>query len=279
MNPRKPLAQRSATRHARASFSLSAWVVGFFVALLPSLARAQHCHVGSQDPAARGFELSLRGETARFRTARYEGHYEGLFVRGAWAARDFSVAAAMPRYDIVRNGLSASGFGDLLLEGRGALISTHDQRASAGALLALSAPTGDSKHDLGMGHWMIAPSAWGSLTRDRFTLEARLGYARAFGGSGHHQHAPGTTPIVDPMNESEFEASLSAMAHAHQNLHTRIAVFGAAPTPSSAGEARGAASFAFDLLMGQGRLSVEAQLPLLGDAFTGKLAAELGFRF
>jgi hypothetical protein len=31
--------------------------------------------------------------------------------------------------------------------------------------------------------------------------------------------------------------------------------------------------------MGQGRLSVEAQLPLLGDAFTGKLAAELGFRF
>lgn len=242
------------------------------------IALGQHCHVGHQDSAAPGFELSLRGETARFRGARYEGHYEGVFARGAWATRDLSFAAAIPHYRIVRNGLGASGLGDLLVEGRAAFLSTHDQRASAGLQLAVSAPTGDSNHDLGMGHWMLAPSAWASLTRDPFTFEARLGYARAFGGKGHHRHAPGTRPIVDPMNQSELEGSLSAIAHAHRNLHTRIAVFGAGPTPSD-GEARGAASFALDLLLGQGRLSLEAQLPLLGDAFTGKLATELGFHF
>jgi hypothetical protein len=248
--------------------------------LCSSVALAQHCHVTPPEPGARGFELSLRGEGARFRTARYEGNYQGVFLRGVWTIRKLSLAAALPHYHIVRNGLGSSGFGDLLLQGRGALASTRDASAAAGALLAFSAPTGDSAHDLGMGHWMLAPGAWAGLTRDRFTLEARLGYARAFaGGAHHHQHAAGTTPIVDPMNGSEFEAALTAVARARRSLHTRVAVYGAAPTPSSDGAARAALSFGADLQAKTARFSVEAHLPLLGDAFRGKLAAELGFRF
>jgi hypothetical protein len=218
-------------------------------------------------------------EAARFRTARYEGRYEGVFVRGAWSTRNLVFTAALPHYHIVRNGLGSSGFGDLLLDGRGALATTRDHRASVGGQLAFSAPTGDSKHDLGMGHWMLAPTLWGSLTREPFTLEARLGYGRASGGGSDHQHAAGTLPIVDPMNQSELEAVLSGAARAHRNLQTRIALMGATPTPSESGTTRAAASFAADFLVGQGRLSLEAQLPLVGDAFRGKLAVELGLRF
>jgi hypothetical protein len=257
----------------------AARALAVLAALTPRTALAQHCHVAAGASAAPGFELSLRSEAALFRTARYEGDYEGVFVRGAWSARNLSFTAALPHYHIVRNGLGSSGFGDLLLEGRVALARTREQRASAGALLTLSAPTGDATHDLGMGHWMLAPTAWASLARDRFTLEARLGYGRAFGGGAHHRHARGTTPIVDPMNQSELEAVLAGAARAHRNLQTRIAVLGAAPTSSSNGAARAALSFAGDVLIGQGRFSLEAQLPLLGDAFRGKLAAELGFRF
>lgn len=266
-------------RAARARRCFCASLLALGAAFWSTRAPAQHCYATPSEPGARGFELSLRSEVARFRTARYEGNYEGVFLRGAWVTRTLSLVASLPRYHIVRNGLGSTGFGDLMLEGRGVLAATRDERAMAGALLASSAPTGDSKHDLGMGHFMLAPTAWASLTRDRFTLEARVGYGRAFGGGARHQHAPGTTPIVDPMNHSEFEAALSGVARAQRSLHTRLALYGAAPVPSSDGATRAALSFAGDVLVGQARFSVEAHLPLVGDAFRGKLAAELGFRF
>lgn len=240
---------------------------------------AQHCHVAPPDPSAHGFEVSLRSERARFRTARYEGDYEGVFLRGAWASPRLSLAAALPHYHIRRNGLASAGFGDLALEGRGLVAATRDARARVGVLLSLSAPTGEPAHDLGMGHWMLAPTAWTRVTRDRLTLEARLGYGRAFAGSTRHRHAPGKTPIVDPMNHSELEGALSGIARAHRRFHSRLAVYGGTPVASSNGAARAAVSFAGDVLVGQVRFTLEAHLPLVGDAFTGKLAAELGFLF
>jgi hypothetical protein len=271
------------SRAARVSRPLRAFLVALKFALcatfVPATVRAQHCRLAPSDAAASGFDFSLRGEAARFRTARYEGDYQGLFLRGAFATRALSLSVALPHYHIVRNGLGSSGFGDSILEGSARLISTRDELASAGVQLILAVPTGDSKHDLGMGHWMLAPTAWASVTRDRFTLEAHLGYGRAFGGSTQHVHGKGSQPIVDPMNHSEIEAALSALARVHRHLRTRISVYGAEALPASEGVARAATSFAGDLLWGQARFSMEAHLPLLGDAFRGKLAAELGFAF
>lgn len=259
--------------------SRSLRLLAFSVALAPAPARAQHCQGALPEPSARGLELSLRSEAASFRTSRYEGNYQGVFVRGAWSSRPASVQLSAPYYHIVRNGLGARGFGDLLLDGRASLTRASARPAQAAALLALSVPTGDSQHDLGMGHWMIAPAVSGSVRAARYSFEIRAGYARSFGGGAHHQHAPGSTPIVEPMNHSELEGALLAAARAHRHLTTRLALYGAAPVPAAEGDARAAASFAGDILVEQVRFTLEAELPLLGDAFRGKLAAELGFRF
>lgn len=269
--------QRSSAVHAARVWRMWTRLVAILSMFHASEALAQHCHVAPPQSGAGGGEVSLRSEAALFRTVRYEGDYEGIFLRIGWFNRVLALQAALPHYHIVRNGLGTWGFGDLTLEGRAQLARTRDERAEAGALLLFSAPSGDSAHDLGMGHWMLAPTAWASVTRDRFTLEARLGYGRAFGTSAHHRHAPGTSPIVDPMNRSEVEASLSGVARAHRQLSTRVVAYGAAPT--SEGVTRAALAFAGDLSIGRGRFSLEAHLPLAGDAFRGKLAAELGFRF
>ncbi|HWA73679.1 MAG TPA: hypothetical protein VG937_15140 [Polyangiaceae bacterium] len=274
-----PFFQRAPrARLAGGSFLFACAIV--LAALLTAVsARAQHCQGLAAEPSARGVELSLRSEAARFRTDRYEGDYQGLFVRGAWRSRRLSAQLSAPYYHIVRNGLGARGFGDVLLDGRLELMHERSAPLHGAALLALSLPTGDSAHDLGMAHWMLAPGASGSVSVDRYSFELRGSYARSFGGGARHQHAPGAFPIVEPMNHSELDGALRATARANRVFSTRLALYGALPLPASEGVARAAASFAGDLRIQSARFSLEAHLPLLGDAFRGKIAAELGFAF
>jgi hypothetical protein len=263
-------------RLARCAFLLSS---AFAAGLTPATALAQHCQGLTAEPSAPGVELSLRSEVARFRTARYEGDYQGLFVRGAWRGRSVSAQLSAPYYHIVRNGLGARGLGDVLLDGRLELLAPSLRPARGAALLAFALPTGDSAHDLGMGHWMLAPGVSGSVSIDRYSFELRGSYARSFGGAAHHQHAAGTSPIVDPMNHSELDAALRATARASRFFSTRLSWYGALPLPASEGAARAAASFAGDLRIDRVRFSLEAHLPVLGDAFRGKVGAELGLAF
>jgi hypothetical protein len=131
-----------------------------------------------------------------------------------------------------------------------------------------------------MGHVMLMPSAWGTLTLGRLGLSARLGYAGALAASSeHHHHGGGTSPLVEPMNESELAAAAAGSFALTPAFAMRVGVYGAVPVAIDDGHAR-AVGFAGAGMQSQ-RLdtSVEVHLPLAGDPFTAKLSLEVGAHF
>jgi hypothetical protein len=118
----------------------------------PAVARAQSCHVPQlQDALEQGLRLAIAQETASFRSARYEGHFEGVTLRSSVTQGRFFASLAMPGYRIVRNGLASRGFGDLLGYSQMSLLPATNETAHGGLALGASAPTGDARADLAWG--------------------------------------------------------------------------------------------------------------------------------
>jgi hypothetical protein len=244
---------------------------------------AQSCHLpppprseSKQDAAS----ATLRAETAGFSNREYEGHYEGLVpnltLRRAW----FEAAATLPLYRILRNGRSDTGPGDLLLQLRAEALHDAERLRSLGVELAASLPTGNAEHELGMGHVMLMPSAWGTLASGRFGASARLGYAAAVAGSSeHHHHGGGTSPLVDPMNESELDAAAGGSLAITPVLGARVGFYGAVPVATEDGHARAAGFAGLDAQNRRFGSSIELHLPLAGEPFTAKLVLQVGARF
>jgi hypothetical protein len=243
-------------------------------------AAAQSCHLPPSDTSASGVTASTRAEWAGFDTTRYEGHYEGTAVSAALDRPWFRTAALVPAYRIVRNGVAATGIGDVLLQGSVALLRGSEPGRTLNVELAMSLPTGDAEKDLGMGHVMALPNVWSGFRDGALGLTGRVGYGRALAGSDHeHHHAGGPGPLVDPMNSSEIQLATAGSVELERRLQGRAGVYGAVPVGVSDGAAR-AAGFVGANLGGQ-RVSSEVQFhwALAGDPFTTKLLLELRVRF
>lgn len=254
-----------------------------FGCFVPAPAQAQSCHLPlrvEQAEPADPFTARLRAEAAGFSTPEYEGHFEGLVPSFGFRERWFEAAASMPVYRIVRNGRSDVGPGDLLLQARAPVVADHARDHVLGLELAASLPTGDPELELGMGHVMLMPSAWGTLTSGRFAMTARAGYARAVvGSSTHHHHEGGMSPLVDPMNESELDGALAGSVGLSRLVGVRAGFYGAVPVAVDDGRARAAGFAGFAVENRRVSSDFELHLPVAGDPFTAKLLLELGVRF
>jgi hypothetical protein len=106
---------------------------------------------------------------------------------------------------------------------------------TAGFGLAATLPTGKADADLGMGHVMLMPEFWFNHERDAGADgSAPSGFARALASAGgsHHNHGAGPKPIVNPMNLSEIDASLSSFLRLHDKVSLKLGMFGAMPVGS-----------------------------------------------
>lgn len=248
------------------------------LALSSSRAAAQGCHAVPEGPVTQaGFGLALRGESARFRTERYEGHHEGLFTSVRFAASAWSAAATLPVYRLVRNGLAAGGAGDVALGGRARVLSNATDDHAAGATVVVTLPTGDADEELGMGHPMTSVGLWGRTSPvSALELRAELVYARALvspSGGAHHAHDGGTSPLVDPMNASELAPLVTASAFL-DDFALRAGAYAGVPVGST-GTARLLGLLGIQATRGRFGSRVEAHAPLVGRPFTSKLVVEL----
>jgi hypothetical protein len=255
-------------------------LVAAIVAASPGT-RAQSCHVPPPQAALEpGFRMAIAQETARFESSRYEGHYQGLVLRGSMTRGWFFATAALPAYRIVRNGLAERGLGDVLLHAQAELVSTTNDATRGGVALSATLPTGEARDDLGMGHPMLMPGVWVTVSVDDLLVGAHISYAKSLtGDDAHHHGAMG--PVVAPMSSSELEATLSASVPIHPSvslLRLLAGADGAVPVFEEGGAARTNAMVGV-LLGSRVRSSVELHLPIAAEPSVVKLVIDLSVVF
>ncbi len=246
----------------------------------PSPASAQSCHPSAlADPERVGATVTLREESAVFRTERYEGHYEGLVLGGGFASSRWSASVAFPAYRLVRNGQRLMGPGDMALGASAEVLRSAPADSHLGLAFMSTLPTGSAKEDLGMGHTMLMPGLFGDVRRGRLRADAGLAYGTAVGASGDHAgHVHGSSPLVDPMNRSEVALSLGASLRASDGFGLHVAMRGAVPVGSEPGAARGILALGVTAAEGPVGTSVGVELPVVGAPFSSKLVLELVVR-
>ncbi len=243
-----------------------------------SLARADHCHRSPLEPGSAPAQtkrkalkrVEVRSSFATFATERYRGSYEGLNLTAGWSDRRFRMEAGIPIYRLSRNGKIERGLGDALLA---AAVKTWSGPAwRAGFETASTLPTGDAEAELGMGHVMLLPSAWGSFELWATRFSVRLGYAAAFGETAGH-HTSGMSPLVAPMNAREVLGALSITQRVLPQWGIRAGVDLAVPTGPGLSRSIVFASVLFEA--GAFDSSLELELPLLGDPFEARASTSL----
>lgn len=216
--------------------------------------------VGDPD-GRRGVWLELRGEGAAIAAA--DAHWQGLTIAVGWRTARLAMRAALPTYHLDDGDGDHLGFGDAGVEAHVAVLRTA--RLTAGAGLALTAPTGDADAGLGMGHAMAAPSLWSSGRVGRVSAVATASLAHALGGDEHHHHHAPPRVQVNPMSPVELGATLR-VGYLATRRWTPFAS-GAIAVPLSDGAAdRGfaGAGVAWQLAR-DWRLHAEAIVPVAGD--------------
>lgn len=270
-----PLLPSHDARHGRHALRISLFAAAL-AWIAPAVSRAQSCHVPPpQEPLEPGLRLGITHETARFRSPRYEGHYQGLTLRGSVTRRWFFATAALPTYRIVQNGLSSRGFGDLLLYSQARLVRTENDGVAGGVALGATLPTGDERADLGMGHSMLMPGVWTTASSDKFLASAQITYARSLTSDDDHHHGS-AGPLVAPMSSSELDATLSASVAIHPtlpSLRLKAGVDTAVPFVD-ANSVRANARVGF-MLGTRVRTSLELHWPIAGEPSIQRLLLEL----
>jgi len=235
--------------------------------------RADHAHVARDDRAGLAASLSL--VAARFDTMLYGGDYEGVVPALRWTHDRFAVGATAPLYRIEENGLQVLGAGDATIDGQVTIV--HDEMFAAGATLALSAPTGDHKFGLGMGHPMVMPAVWGAMVHDRHAVVAALGYSVGFADAAHH-HDDMMWPLVDPMNASELTWSARGDLAVARAWRLGAQLAGGVPVDAS-GVTRVIAGARAVWISQRVQTGLELQAGLAGDPFTLRAVAQTTVAF
>lgn len=214
-----------------------------------------------------GLRLALSLVAASYRTARYEGTYQGLLLALSYRHRRFGLSAALPGYHLVRNGATGYGIGDV----RAAVDVSILRRGgvTAGIYLGASLPSGSAAADLGMGHVMLMPSLFVTLRHGALGATLAAGYGAALGEGGAHHHGGGAAPLVDPMNAREWEAMLQGSYDAATWLRLSGGLRGALPAPLP-GEARLVASIGARVLLAGFEVAAEGEVPLWGTPFEAR---------
>ena len=255
--------------------------LGVLLAARPAAA-AQQCHplAGSvwRNP---GLSVGLRFDAAGYRNSRYEGDWQGMAPTLGFNHRKFAMMALLPTYRLTRNGRVGYGLGDLALAMRVPVPGFSRGALSAGFGLAATLPTGKASADLGMGHVMLMPEFWFAHERERVQWVGTLGFARALASAGGSHHSGGPKPIVNPMNLSEIDASISSFVRLHERVSLKLGLYGAMPVGSAnvVGVTRIIASSGVAVTVRGLELSAELQAPLVGAPFLARGVLQVGYRF
>jgi hypothetical protein len=190
--------------------------------------------------------------------------------RGRWA-----LESALPMYSLQQMGKSRQqGLGDIA-----ATLSTiffHASSLQLRAAVTMTAPTGDDRASLGMGHWMVMPAVQAEATTGRLRGALALGAGAAL-GSGH-VHRPGG-PLVNPMNQTEATAMLRLAFQASPRFSPEVVTMAAMPLDAT-GTARMTQGVGATLSAGRGwRLRALFQLGLLGQPYISRLTIDVGVVF
>jgi hypothetical protein len=239
------------------------------IVVAPRVGRAQSCHSSALDLGGRETGVSVGATAATFTTPSFEGDYEGLELGGRFGLRALSVDAHVVRYRILRNGLESRGWGDTSLQAAYRWVLSDELGVEGDAFAAAMFPTGDSRHDLGMGHVMFMPGISIVLNREWLLSELVLSYHQAMGEAGGHHHHGGLSPIVDPMNRSEVAWVWSSAAEVVRPIWLEIGVDGAKAADQVA--YRAAAFSGIRVPLRRARIGVAAHVPLHGEPFHFKL--------
>ena len=268
-------------RFTRLASRLLGALLAFLVFAIPRQASAQSCHAlapSVRDDAS--FQVSLATAFATYRNESFAGEYQGLILSGQLRQRRLQVAAALPAYRLVRNGLVAYGLGDVAAQVRVAFFQADDASFASGADMALTAPSGDANEQLGMGHVMLMPAWFIQRQHGPVSIEGRIGYGRSIdrGNSTGHQHGA-TGPLVSPMNRSEVEHALFVGYALGDHAQAMLRLSGAIPVAASDGEARESIGLGLSVRAGPLQVSVETARPLVGSPFLAKttIGAALGW--
>ncbi len=244
----------------------------------PAAARADHDHMAMGEPHGSGstFGAGVTLVAASFSTTYYDGDYEGLVPSASWAAGRFGAGASVPVYRLLENGLATYGPGDLVIHGQAALVTTPS--VQAGAMLAVSAPTGNEFNGLGMGHYMAMPAAYGAWRLDRVVLTGSFGYSRAIvHASATHDH--GMWPLVEPMTMSELTWSGAGELAVGSGVRAGARLSGGVPIGVLPGHERVVGTARVAWSAGRYDTAVELQAGLVGDPFTLRGVLSTALRF
>jgi hypothetical protein len=211
------------------------------------------------------------------------GNYQGLIATLGWSHPWVHAELVLPVYRLAQSGSEYIGPGDVAADVRVAVLRTD--AFSLGPELAVSFPTGNADHELGMGHVMLMPGIWARLDLERFGMLAQLAYGAALGEHGHADHAhdhdqpavSSPTPRVNPMNPSEIEHGLGLSYALDPALSLTARWLGAVPLEAS-GIARQVIAPGLALAADALDASLELQIPLAGDPFDFRLTVAIGSR-
>jgi hypothetical protein len=250
---------------------------------LTGKAQAQMCHGAAALPRDEALQwgTKLTSTFAAFDNAAGRGEYQGVSLGVDVAVRGVAVQATLPAYrlDSVAEDATYHGLGDLGAAARITVYRSEDGGVAFGPELAAMFPTGRGDRSLGMGHVMLMPGAWLSLTAAAWSLQAQLAFAKALADKDAHQHGTGHGPIVDPMSSSELQHSLgvSHVLVGQARWHARLV--GAVPVFANLGRAQGLFGVGLSVLVLPFDLGFEIALPVVGDAVTSRTQVWLGARF
>lgn len=224
-------------------------------------ARADHSHAAHHSDES-VFGAGITMIAASYDSMLYTGNYQGVVPAVSWANNRFAAGVNASLYRVEENGASYYGLGDIVAHGQATLIG--DERARAGVVAAVSAPVGDHRHGLGMGHPMVMPAAFGTWMFERVALSATAGYSRALGGDDDgHDH--GMWPIVDPMNLSEVTWSTGGEIAIKPRLQAGARFSGGIPIGT--GEHRIVGALRVGWGSGSFSTGAELQAGIVGDPF------------
>jgi hypothetical protein len=249
-------------------------------------AYAQHCHAPlTVDAGEYAYRTYAGFVAASYGTGDEPGNYQGIYAGFAYRQPWWGAELRVPAYRLKRAGRDGIyGLGDVVLSGSGTLLRLRDDRVQLGVELPIMLPTGSEARNLGMGHAMLMPDLWLVLDLEPFAMRAQVGYGRVLGDDGamhEHEHGavPMRSPLVNPMNRSEFEHALILSLGLQRHTSVHLSWLGAVPIDDDQGVTRqilaAGAAARFDPV----ELGCEIQRPIAGDPFFLRFVLELTATF
>jgi hypothetical protein len=198
------------------------------------------------------------------------GHYRGTVASLELAALGGRARVALGAYQ-VDWGQTGQGLGDLQLGVERAVADLGNTKL--GLALSATLPTGNVRHDLGMGHAMLMPTAWARWHRDRSSLLAMLLYGTMLGD----QHVHGMAgPIPSPMNAEEVA---TAVRGGRTFGRTELSATISGATPIGEGSTRGGVGAGARWTFGSTELAVDATAAFGGTPLQARGVVEISRGF